>query len=55
MKNDRIKQLTQELEGLDCKSSKYNLRSEQILFEIKQIVKTQKTSDRDCSKLPCSA
>ena len=39
--NDRIKELTKELEELDCKKSNYNLRSEQILHEIKLIVRNE--------------
>lgn len=37
--DNRIKELTEELCSLDCKSSRYSLRSEQILFEIKTIKK----------------
>jgi len=41
--DERIKELTKELCSLDCKDSRYRLRSEQILFEINKIVKNKKT------------
>ena len=45
----RIKELTDELCSLDCKSSGYRLRSEQILFEIK-IIKKQKSLTKNKQK-----
>lgn len=39
---EKIKKLTDELCSANCKDSKYNLRSQQILFEISQIKKSIK-------------